>query len=646
MNSALNFLPADFHFLRPEWFYALIPLVLLLWVVYRWRRTATGWQGVIAGHLYQYLVTGQHTAKSNTLVSWLALAWLLAVFALAGPSWERIPQPVFQVKAGHVIVMDMSLSMRATDVTPDRLSRAKYKAIDLVKLINEGDMGLVAYAGDAFTISPLTEDASTLTALLPSLSPEIMPTSGSEPVLGLKAAASLLESAGYQRGALYWITDGVELEQMKELSDFLSSTPYTVNILGVGTQTGAPIKQLNGELLKRSNGAIVIPKMNPSVLQQLSRQGGGKFSEITANDSDIRKIAAVNRFDDAETESQDNNKQGDKWAEAGPYLLLLLLPIAALSFRRGLLFALCLCVLIPMQSPVAVAQAQPGQAPVADANEAVKPNAISWWQKPFLNADQQGYEHYNSEQFQDASESFEDLSWKGAAQYRSGEYEAAAETYGQLNSAEGFYNQGNALAKAGQLEEAITAYEQALAKRPDYPEAAQNKALLEQLKNQQDQQQDQQNQGDNQNQSDDQQNQSEQNGENQQQNGEGSDQQQSGENDPSKSDQQNGQDQQQQSSDNQQNAEQNGEQSDPQDAQDEQQQQAQQPENGEQEAGESEMKQAIQGDAERDKETEQRLNNLLRRIPDDPAFLLKRKMQLEAQKRQYRRPPSSDRSDW
>ena len=645
MSSAFGFLPADFHFLRPEWFYALIPLALMLWVVYRWRRTATGWQGVIAGHLYQYLVTGQHTAKSNTLVSWLALAWLLTVIALAGPSWERIPQPVFQVKAGHVIVMDMSLSMRSTDVTPDRLSRAKYKAIDLVKLINEGDMGLVAYAGDAFTISPLTEDATTLTALLPSLSPEIMPTSGSEPILGLKAAANLLESAGYQRGALYWITDGVELEQMKELSDFLSSTPYTVNILGVGTQTGAPIKQLNGELLKRSNGAIVIPKMNPSVLQQLSRQGGGNFSEITANDSDIRRIASVSRFDNAETESEDDNKQGDKWAEAGPYLLLLLLPIAALSFRRGLLFAICLCVLLPMQSPVAVAQTQPVSTP--EVSEAPQPEAVSWWQKPFLNADQQGFEQYNSEQFQGASESFDDLSWKGAAQYRAGDFEGAAETYGQLNSAEGFYNQGNALAKAGQLEEAIAAYEQALAKRPDYPEAAENKALIEQLKNQQDQQQqDQQNQGDNQNQSDDQQNQSEQDGENQQQNGEGSDQQQDGENDPSQNGQQDSQNQQQQSSDSQQNADQNGEQSDQQDAQEEQQEQAQQPQEGEQEAGESEMKQAIQGDAERDKETEQRLNNLLRRVPDDPAFLLKRKMQLEAQKRQYRRPPSSDRSDW
>ena len=154
-------LPADFHFLRPEWFYALIPLLIAVWFVKRWRARATGWQGVIANHLYQHLITGKQQSVTSLFVPLLALTWLLGVIALAGPTWERIPQPVYQVKTGHVLVLDMSLSMRATDIAPDRLSRAKYKAIDLVNLIDEGDMGLVAYAGDAFVISPLTEDANT-----------------------------------------------------------------------------------------------------------------------------------------------------------------------------------------------------------------------------------------------------------------------------------------------------------------------------------------------------------------------------------------------------------------------------------------------------------------------------------------------------
>ena len=636
-------LPADFHFLRPEWFYALIPLLVAVWFVKRWRAKATGWQGVIASHLYQHLITGKQQSVTSLFVPFLALTWLLGVIALAGPTWERIPQPVYQVKTGHVLVLDMSLSMRATDIAPDRLSRAKYKAIDLVNLIDEGDMGLVAYAGDAFVISPLTEDANTLNALLPGLSPEIMPVAGSDPVQGLRLAETLLTNAGFQNGMLYWITDGVEISQMKELSDFLSETPFKVNILGVGTEEGAPIKQLNGELLKRNNGSIVVPKLNAGALQQLSRQGGGTFAELTANDADIRQLSATGRFENRETEDNDNNNQGDEWREAGPYLLLLLLPIAAFAFKRGLIFALLVSVTLTLPTPPASAQQQemPSAAESEETPQSDMPG-LPWWKKPFLNANQQGLEAYNASQYDAASSNFEDPAWKGAAQYREGDYAAAAETYGQLDTADGYYNQGNALARAGQLDAAIAAYDKALEKRPTFPDAKDNKALIEKLKEQQDQQQqNQQNQQD--------QNQQDQSQQDQQQ----SDQQEgeSGQ-DQQNSDQQNGQNQQdsqQNSQQDQQNADQQseqeqqeGEQQDDQDAQSEEQQQQQ----GEQEEQQSQVQQGQQEQSERDKETQQRLNNLLRRVPDDPAFLLKRKMQLEAQKRQYRRPPDSTRSDW
>lgn len=633
-------LPADFHFLRPDWFYALIPLLLAIWFVKRWRAKATGWQGVIASHLYQHLITGKQQTVRSLFVPLLAFTWLLGVIALAGPTWERIPQPVYQVKTGHVLVMDMSMSMRATDISPDRLSRAKYKAIDLVNLIDEGDMGLVAYAGDAFVISPLTEDANTLKALLPGLSPEIMPVAGSDPLKGLQLAETLLTNAGFQNGVLYWITDGVELSQMKELSEFLSESPFEVNILGVGTEAGAPIKQLNGELLKRSNGSIVVPKLNVGALQQLSRQGGGTFAEITPTDADIRQLAATGRFDNRETQENDNNNQGDEWREAGPYLLLLLLPIAAFAFKRGLVFAFLVSVIMTLPAPPASAQqaTPPGPEPV----DASQPSTLPWWEKPFLNANQQGLEAYQASQYEAASNDFDDPAWKGAAQYRNGDYAGAAETYAKLDTADGYYNQGNALAKAGELDAAIAAYDKALEKRPAFPDAKENKALVEQLKNQQEQQQqDQQNQQD--------QEQQDQNQQDQQQ----SDQQdgQSGE-DQQDSEQQSGENQQNSQQNNEQNADQENEQQqgeqdgEEQESDPQQQQEGDEQQDGEQQEQQTQAQQGQQEQSERDKETQQRLNNLLRRVPDDPAFLLKRKMQLEAQKRQYRRPPNSNRSDW
>ena len=429
---------------------------------------------------------------------------------------------------------------------------------------------------------------------------------------------------------------------MKELSDFLSQTPFKVNILGVGTEEGAPIKQLNGELLKRNNGSIVVPKLNAGALQQLSRQGGGTFAELTANDADIRQLSATGRFENRETEDNDNNNQGDEWREAGPYLLLLLLPIAAFAFKRGLIFAVLVSVTLTLPAPPASAQEQQNQPVEApeDAPQTDMPG-LPWWKKPFLNADQQGLEAYNALQFDAASSDFEDPAWKGAAQYREGDYAAAAETYGQLDTADGYYNQGNALARAGQLDAAIAAYDKALERRPTFPDAKDNKALIEKLKEQQDQQQqNQQNQQD--------QNQQDQSQQDQQQS-----EQQDGDSgqDQQNAEQQNGQNQQdpqQNSQQDQQNADQQseqeqqeGEQQEDQNAQSEEQQQQ-----GEQEEQQAQAQQGHQEQSERDKETQQRLNNLLRRVPDDPAFLLKRKMQLEAQKRQYRRPPDSNRSDW
>ena len=154
--------------------------------------------------------TSQKNINLLGLAYALTFALALGVIGAAGPTVEKLTQLVVSVDKGHVVVMDMSLSMRSTDIAPDRLTRAKFKAIDLVQLINEGEIGLVAYAGDAFTISPLTEDISTLETLIPSLSPEIMPVRGSDAYAGLTLAADLLLQAGYPNGTIYWITDGID----------------------------------------------------------------------------------------------------------------------------------------------------------------------------------------------------------------------------------------------------------------------------------------------------------------------------------------------------------------------------------------------------------------------------------------------------
>ena len=660
----------QFHFLRPEWFAALIPLLLLVILIRKATAKQSGWQSVIPSHLYQYMVIGKTEVGAKPPIMLLAIAWFVSVIALAGPTWERLPQPVYQLKMGHVIVIDMSLSMRATDMTPDRLTRAKYKAIDLVNAIGEGEMGLVAYAGDAFVISPLTEDAANITTLIPSLSPEIMPVPGSDPLLGIESAAALLTNAGYNSGMIYWITDGIELAQQNELQEYVASIPFTLNALTVGTAEGAPIRQQSGELLKDHTGSIVIPKLNDDAVKGVVKTSGGRFESFTSNDADIEALAAISLLDkgNSEEDEEDSNIQGDQWKEVGPYLVVLLLPLAAFAFKRGLVFLLLVGLLSPpiMQKAHALQGSDVASERQSGIENSAQPKSLSWWQKPFMNDNQEALNSYQRGKYKDAVSQFDDKLWKASSLYKSGEYERALAAFENIPGPESLYNQGNALAKLGKLEKAIEKYELALQEAPDFEDAKANKKIIEDLLEQQ-AQQEKQNQQQNQQQGSDQ----NQNQDNQQNNGE-DDQQQSGEpnnqdgeqND--NSDQQSGQNQQQNST------EQNGEQQnsdnaerseDSEPSEPEQQEPSSQQDNADQgenaqqnsaqaldeeesSAQEAEAMQSQAGElSDAEKEELQRMESLMRRVPDDPAFLLKRKMQLEAQKRQRQRMPSN-RSDW
>lgn len=621
-----------FHFIRPEWFYAVIP-AMLIWALSRFiAKYQSGWHGVISQHLYQRML-GQHSTKINhRSLNVLLIGWIILIAGMAGPTWERLPQPVYQLQTGHVLVLDMSMSMRATDVSPDRLTRAKYKAIDLVNSINEGELGLVAYAGDAFVISPLTTDANNIATLVPSLSPEIMPTSGSAPITGIEAASELLKNAGYKDGFIYWITDGIELSDVAEVRKFVSESPYTLNVLAVGTQAGAPIKQLNGELLKSRTGAIVIPKVDSASLKALAKAGQGRFAEMTPDESDINYLSTLSTLETQQNaEANDTENAGDQWQEQGPWLVLLVLPFAIYAFRRGVLIVLC---------TLSIGIAMPD---MVYAQDSVSSTSSPWWKRPFQNANQRGLESYANENFEDAAAHFDDSNWKGSALYKAGDYQGALREFAKDSSPTGLFNQSNALAQLGELDDAISTLDDLLAIEPDNQDALHNKALLEQLKEQQEQEQDKQEQD-----SSEQNEQGEQNSDSSEQ---GDSEQQDQQGDPSESENQDAQqgDQSQQSGEqSEQDSQQQGQQQEQAPAQEEQDDRQQQDGEGQKSEEESQQAAAVSESEMTDeqKEQQQRLENLMRRIPDDPAFLLKRKMQLEAQKRRRERLPASKRSEW
>ena len=189
-------MPENFHFIQPLWLLALIPLSLLAWRVYRPGDGDNPWRRIVDARLLPLLMVGREQQVNRTALYLLAAGWVIAALALADPTWERKPQPVYQTTAARVVVLDLSRSMYASDLQPSRLVRARYKIEDVLAQSGEGQTGLVVYAGDAFTVSPLTRDVNTIRALLPAVDPGIMPTQGSRADLGLLKAGELLRQAG------------------------------------------------------------------------------------------------------------------------------------------------------------------------------------------------------------------------------------------------------------------------------------------------------------------------------------------------------------------------------------------------------------------------------------------------------------------
>jgi Ca-activated chloride channel family protein len=383
----------------------------------------------------------------------------LLLLALAGPVWEKAPQPLLQKSQARVLVLDLSYSMLATDIKPTRIDRARFKLEDLLKRFVEGETALIVYAGEAFVISPLTHDPATIAALLPGLQPNIMPVPGSRADLGFQLATDLLSRSKGGTGHVIWVTDGIEGQDYSALEDTIGRN--RLSILAVGTESGSPVALSGGGFLKDKNGAIVIPKLNSQPLEKLANKKQGTFTVLSVDDRDLERII------DAETAVTDfvedeQRRTADKWNEEGPWLLLLALPLAAVLFRRGLLLSWSLLVLFGVSS-------------LPNSAEAFG------WDDLWLRTDQQALKLFQAGAAKDAAQLFENPEWKGTAAYRTGDYETAIEEFSRQDSPIANFNRGNSLAVTGRLQDALDAYEEVLAENPQHEDAQFNHDLIEKL---------------------------------------------------------------------------------------------------------------------------------------------------------------------
>ncbi len=593
------------HLMRPMWLLCAVPALFFTALLWRQRGRAGGWSQVIDPELLRHLVPGQQQRRRSNLLLLVCAGWLLASIAAAGPSWKKIPQPVEQVEDALVLVLDLSYSMKATDQAPSRLDRARQKLLDLLATRREGQTGLVAYAGDAHVVTPLTDDTGTIANLLPALNPDMMPLPGSDTAGALRLALELLESAGVSGGRILLLTDGIDEDEIPRMARPLRSAGVTLSVLGLGTADGAPMPLPRGGFRRDESGAIVIPRLEEQPLRKLAQAAGGRYQRLRVDNSDLDTLLSQAA---AATETRlAEDLTADAWEDQGYWLILLLLPLALALFRRGwLLGVLPLLLLL-----------EPGTA------------RAQGWQDLWLTPDQQARRALEAGDAERAANLFRDPAWAGTAAYESGDYATAAERFRASDSADGWYNRGNALARGGDLDGAIEAYRRSLELDPGQADAAANLELVEDLKRQQQEQEQQA----------------------------GEDSEQNEQQDPGEDGQ--GEQQGQPREDQQQEQQQQGKPEQDRDSPDDSSPEAQDEAAAEEDAAPGKPEPAPEStpDTEpltnvevpelslEEAERNQAMEQWLRRVPDDPSGLLREKFRYESRKRQQQ-PGSGNERDW
>lgn len=445
----------EFHFLRAGWI-LLIPIAILLIFFFKRRMLTIGnWEKLIDKRLLPYVMS-RSQLSDNQYKWWLiSLISVLSIIALAGPTWERIEQPSFRTDQSLVIALDLSRSMNAQDITPNRLTRAKLKILDILERRQGAQVALIVYSANAFTVTPLTSDTDTIIALINSIDTSIMPSRGSYPALAIDKGLQLLNQASVSNGEIILVTDGGITSDSFSSAQKLRDEGYRLSALGIGSMNGAPIPKETGGFITDNTGQITISRLEVDDLRDLVEIGGGSYTSITSNDQDIDTLlsevySAVRESDDSITT--------DQWKEFGPWLLLIVVPFGSLLFRKGWVFVFLLTIM-----------------PIDNSVYALD------WNDLWKTRDQQGKEAMESGDYDKAIELFEDSEWLAAAHYKAGNYRQSANGYNNNSDIDHLYNHANSLAKIGQFEEAIENYEQVIAEEPNAEDALYNLNLLKDL---------------------------------------------------------------------------------------------------------------------------------------------------------------------
>lgn len=448
------------HFNRPFWL-LLIPIVWLLASLLTWQRSDKALKTVVAPHLLPFLTQSERKGSTQ---KWLGLICAsLLIIGLSGISFSKAETELYSPQQKTVFIVDQSLSLYATDVRPNRLTREKQILRDILRGDLEGEMALIAYAGDAYVVSPFTQDRETLTHFLVALDPLIMPLYGSNLASALQQALQLISPEEAPYTSFVVLTDDINSADETQMA-MVTKARINLEVISIGTTEGATMQMPDGQIL-RHQGISVVAKTPLQQIETITSKVGGHYYDHQATPTDI---ANIGRHASPALEATKSQFSGITWQEQGHWFALPFIAWLLWQFRGGYILML-LCAL---GLPIKEAKASP----------------LDW----FKTNDQKAQQAFDQGDWQSAAELFQEPRWKAASEYAKQAYDNTAQQLQPIaQSAADFYNLGNALALQENLEGAAKAYQEALRQQPGLQAAQENLDYVQQLLDEQAQQQQQ-----------------------------------------------------------------------------------------------------------------------------------------------------------
>lgn len=446
----------QFHFLRPKLLWLLLPLVIILILSIVNSKEDVKWKKVIAPHLRPFVIK----KGSESLKKWMQFALVLilgiATVGAAGPTWKMSEIPDKKLETPLVIALDLSQSMMATDIQPNRLERAKFKIKDLLEENPKARIALVGFAGSAHTIVPLTRDYKIISTHLDGLSPSMMPYSGTNLEAALELADTLTNITT-ATSKLLLITDDFTDETFDLIQKYVLTGNRIVEIIPMNTVTGGQVPAPGGKgSLKDSKGTVVLSKLNTGLLNKLASLENIHINYLTLDNSDMELLGKSIKTNLEFNEKNDEIK--NEWQDEGYWLMVPVLFFVLMWFRRGwVIFSLVFTLSL--------------------SSCAEKQSFIDLWE----TKDYQAQKIAKKGNYQEAAETFMDPLRKGVAYYKAGNYEEAIVAFKKDTTAMGAYNLGLSHYKNGDFAAAEMAFGKAIELDPDNELAKENLKASQQI---------------------------------------------------------------------------------------------------------------------------------------------------------------------